>query len=63
MDQYDHQIKFSSICRSVTYIFMVQQINLLKTYLLQKSCTWDKTDIVNYILLYIIVINLKIFNN
>ena len=37
----------------------------LEDYLLQESCNWDdrKTDIVNYILPYIIVINFKVFYN
>ena len=72
MDQCDHQINFSSTSRSVTYILWSSKFaSCLEDYLLQKSCTWmidqyhSETDIVNYmyILLYIIVINFKIFYN
>ena len=70
MHQYDHQINFSSMCRSVTYILWPSKFaSCLEDYLLQESCTWDdrsvslRADIVNYILPYIIVINFKIFYN
>ena len=47
-------------------IFYGPANSCLEDYLLQKSCTWDdrslsETAIVNYILLYIIVINFKIW--
>ena len=70
MHQCDHQINFSSMCRSVTYILWPSKFaSFLEDYLLQESCTWmidqfhSETDSVNYILPYIIVINFKIFYN
>ena len=73
MHQCDHQINFSSICRSVTYILWPNKFaSCLEDYLLQESFTWDlgmidkchsEADIVNYILPYIIVINFIIFYN
>ena len=46
MDQYDHQIKFSSICRSVTYILWSSKFAIcLEDYLLQESCIWDDRSV------------------
>ena len=70
MHQCDHQINFSVICRSVTYFLWPSKFaSYLEDYLLQESCIGmidqchSETDIVNYILPYIIVINFKIFYN
>ena len=74
MDQCDHQINFSSICRSVTYIlwsskFEAILLNILMTVYPRKIVIGmidhchSETDIVNYSLPYIIVINFKIFYN
>ena len=69
MHQYG-QINFSSICRSVTYILWPSNLlHVLKTFYSRKVVLGmidqghSETDIVNYILPYIIVINLKIFYN
>ena len=66
----DHQINFSSICRSVTYILWPSKFaSCLEDYLLWESSIGmidqchSETDIVNYNLPYIIVINFKIFYN
>ena len=70
MYQCDDQINFLSICRSVTTILWPSKFaSCLEDYLLQEKCTGmidqchSETDIVNYILPYIIVIIFKIFYN
>ena len=70
MHQCDHQINFSGICRSVTYILWPSKFaSCPEDYLLQESCTGmidqchSETDIENNIMSYIIVINFKIFYN
>ena len=46
MHQCDHQINFSSICRSVTYILWPNKFaSCLEDYLLQESCTWDDRSV------------------
>ena len=46
MHQCDHQINFSSICRSVTYILWPSKFaSCLEDYLLQESCTWDDRSV------------------
>ena len=69
MHQCDHQINFSSICRSVTYILWPSKFaSRLEDYsrkvvLGMIDQCHSETDIVNYILPYIIVINFKIYHN
>ena len=46
MYQCDHQINFSSICRSVTYILWPSKFaSYLKDYLLQESCSWNDRSV------------------
>ena len=46
MDQCDHQIDLSSICRSMTYILWSSNLaSCLEDYLLLKSCTWDDRSV------------------
>ena len=71
MDQCDHQINFSSIYVGQWPIFYGQAncFHVFKTIYSRKvvlgmiDLCHSETDIVNYILPYIIVINFKIFYN
>ena len=46
MHQCDHQINFSSMCRSVTYILWPSKFaSCLENYLFQESCTWDDRSV------------------
>ena len=66
----DYPINFSSMCRSLTYIYgPANLLHVLKTIYARKvvlgmidQCHAE-TDVVNYILPYIIVISIKIFYN
>ena len=46
MDQCDHQIDLSSLCRSMTYILWSSNLaSCLEDYLLQKKCTSDDKSV------------------